>query len=83
MKRVLYGALGTVSLLVAACSTPTATESVQSSATPAGFSHASRECHREQEFLEGSRGLVTLHMHAYANCMKADGWGKQTDDEPG
>ena len=74
MKRVLYGALGSVTLFVAACSTPTATTSVQASAAPAAFSRDSRECHRQQDFLEGSRGLVTLHMHAYASCMKADGW---------
>lgn len=74
MKRVLFGALSTVTLFVAVCSTPTATASVQTAVVPADFSRDSRGCHREQDFLEGSRGLVTLHMHAYASCMKADGW---------
>jgi hypothetical protein len=87
MRRFINCALGTTSLVLAACSSPTLVALAEPPTTHADFRRDSQECHSMQDFLDGSRGTVTLHMHAYAHCMKADGWiagrRKQPDDQSG
>jgi hypothetical protein len=61
-------------LLFAACSSPAPLTWVKPSATLAEWHHDSEECHRQNDFLQGSRGTVTLHMGFYEKCLKAAGW---------